>query len=71
MNDEVYAYVRTSRIGDSSFELEYALIRMVNGCEELCTTGSTVCIAYDYENCITASIPDYQRMKMQQFEALV
>ena len=70
LNDQVFAYVRTSRIGKSSFDLDYALVIMHNGAEEICTTGSTVCISFDYLLNISATIPDAHRAKMKEFEAL-
>lgn len=71
MNDEIYAYVRTSDVGHTSFVVKYVLTRVVNGTEEICTTGSTVCVCFDYNSDQKATIPDYQRAKMLEFEALV
>lgn len=71
LHDHVFAYVRTSRIGNSSFDLEYALVKLSNGTEELCTTGSTVCVTFDYQQNSPAAIPEAHRIKMQEFEALV
>ena len=71
MNDEIYAYVRTSDVGHTSFVVKYVLTRVVNGTEEICTTGSTVCVCFDYNSDKKATIPDYQRAKMLEFEALV
>lgn len=70
LHDELYAYVRTSCVGNTSFTLEYILARVVNGLEEVCTTGNTVCVTYNYRTNQKASIPDYQRAKMLEFEAL-
>ena len=69
-NDQVFAYVRTSRIGKSSFDLEYVLVRSDNGVEEICTTGSTVCVSFDYHLNSSSPIPEEYRIKMQEFEAL-
>ena len=71
LNDVVFAYVRTSRIGKSSFDLDYTLVKMNNGTEEICTTGSTVCISFDYLLNKSAAIPEEHRVKMQEFEALI
>lgn len=65
LTDEVYAYVRTSRIGNSSFDLDYVLIKMIDGKEEICTTGQTLCVSYDYKNQQTRAIPEKQRLKME------
>lgn len=70
LDDEIYAYVRTSRIGNSSFDVEYILVKKTNGQEEICTTGATSCVSYDYTLNKSAPIPAYQRDKMQDFEAL-
>ena len=70
LNDRIFAYVRTSRIGNSSFDLDYALVKMSNGTEQLCTTGSTVCVTFDYLLNTSANIPEAHRLKMQEFEAL-
>lgn len=70
LKDQILAYVRTSRIGNSSFDLEYALVKIYNGAEEICTTGQTVCIAFDYNQNQSLPIPEAQKLKMQMFEAL-
>ncbi len=69
-NDELYAYVRTSRVGNCSFDVEYVLTIKANADEEICTTGKTTCIFYDFESDKPALLPDLQRDKMIAFEAL-
>lgn len=71
LDDEIFAYVRTSRVGTTSFILEYALVTFKDGKEEICTTGSTVCVSFDYTTNLKAPIPDDYRSKMLEFEALV
>ncbi|HEY1025372.1 MAG TPA: thioesterase family protein [Sphingobacteriaceae bacterium] len=71
LNDEIFAYVRTTHLGTTSFTLEYALVRSVNGAEEICTTGSTVCVSFDYITNQKAPIPEGYRSRMLEFEALV
>lgn len=65
LSDEVYAYVRTSKIGNSSFELEYILVKNINGNEEICTTGQTLCVSFDYTLQKPTQIPALQRLKME------
>jgi acyl-CoA thioester hydrolase len=65
LTDEVYAYVRTSRIGKSSFDLDYVLVKLLDGNEEICTTGQTLCVCYDYKNQQSVPIPQKQRLKME------
>ena len=70
LHDEIYAYVRTSRIGNSSFDVEYILVKKMNGKEEICTTGLTSCVTFDYNLSKCFPIPPYQKNKMKDFEAL-
>ncbi len=65
LSDKVYAYVRTSKIGNSSFELEYVLVRNINGIEEICTTGQTLCVSFDYAMQKPTQIPSQQRIRME------
>ncbi|HYK76457.1 MAG TPA: thioesterase family protein [Daejeonella sp.] len=70
LDDKIFAYVRTSRIGNSSFDLDYALTKEKNGTEILCSTGNTVCITFDYRLNQNAPIPKNYRQRMQEFELL-
>jgi acyl-CoA thioester hydrolase len=64
LEDEIYCYVRTTRIGNSSFDMMYLLVRVTPNGEEICTTGKTVCISYDYTRNKSVPIPDMEREKM-------
>ena len=66
LTDKVFAYVRTSKIGNSSFELEYVLVKKLNGIEEICTSGQTICVSFDYLNQKPAGIPEHQRQLMEK-----
>lgn len=70
LNDEVYAYVRTARVGNCSFDVEYILTLKKPEGEVICTTGKTTCVFYDYEENKPAMIPDEHRERMIAFEAL-
>lgn len=70
LEDKISMYVRTSRIGKSSFDLEYLLIKMLNGEEVVCSKGKTVCVAFDYESKSSVSIPEEEKTKMIIFEQL-
>jgi len=71
LEDKVCMYVRTSRIGNTSFDLEYLIAKDVNGKEVICSKGKTVCVAFDYDTKKPSSIPDKERNKMMAFEQLV
>ncbi|WP_158798029.1 thioesterase family protein [Pedobacter sp. L105] len=68
--DQLSIYVRTSRIGDSSFDLEYLLVKHVNGDEVVCGTGKTVCVAFDHTTKKSTPIPETEKNKMVTFEQL-
>ncbi|MBE9600931.1 thioesterase family protein [Pedobacter sp. MC2016-24] len=70
IDDKISMYVRTSRIGKSSFDLEYLLVKTVHGKEEVCSRGKTVCVAFDYNSKSKAPIPVHEREKMVSFEQL-
>ncbi|HEY0897945.1 MAG TPA: thioesterase family protein [Sphingobacteriaceae bacterium] len=71
LNDRIQAYVRTSKVGTTSFVLEYVLTKISGNDEEICTTGSTVCVSFDYKKNEKAPIPAPQLSRMTEFEALV
>jgi len=64
LEDEIYCYVRTTRIGNSSFDMMHLLVRVTPNGEEICTTGKTVCISYDYTRNKSVPIPEREREKM-------
>ena len=66
LTDEIYTYVKTSRIGTSSFDLDYIIVKIVDGMEEVCTTGQTLCVTFDYKTNKPAPIPVFQRHKMEE-----
>lgn len=70
LKDKITMYVRTSRIGTTSFDLDYLLVKEVNGKEEICSTGKTVCVAFDYAAKTATAIPEVEKVKMTTFEQL-
>jgi acyl-CoA thioester hydrolase len=70
VDDKISMYVRTSRIGKTSFDLEYLLIKMEGSKEVICSKGKTVCVAFDYSTSAPAPIPEHERNKMIVFEQL-
>lgn len=70
INDQVSIYVRTSRIGTSSFDLEYLIVKTVHGKEIVCSKGITVCVAFSYSDQVSTHIPETEKSKMLTFEQL-
>jgi len=64
LEDEVWIYVRTSKIGNTSFEIEYVIVSIVNGEETLRTTGKTKQVTIDYKTKKPAAIPAEAKEKM-------
>ncbi|WP_129715755.1 thioesterase family protein [Pedobacter sp. SYP-B3415] len=70
LHEKISIYVRTVRIGRSSFELEYKIVKNSNGSDEVCSTGKTTCIAVSYQDKRPTEIPAEERLRMINFEQL-
>ncbi len=68
LEDEIFCYLRVSRIGNSSFDVMHMLVKTTPGGEEICTTGKTVCISYDYSVNKSVPIPSKERQKMIEYD---
>jgi acyl-CoA thioester hydrolase len=68
LKDEIFCYVRTTRIGNSSFDIMHVLVRMTPHGEEICTTGKTVCISYDYKANKSVPIQQKERDRMIAYD---
>jgi acyl-CoA thioester hydrolase len=68
LHDEIACYVRTSRIGNSSFDVMHVLVKITPNGEEICTTGKTVCISYNYIANKSIPIPAVERQRMIEYD---
>lgn len=68
INDTISCYTRVSRIGNSSFDMLYVLTRQTANGEEICTTGKSVCISYDYQKNKSVPIPHAERQRMIEYD---
>ena len=68
LEDKIACYVRTTRIGNSSLDLSHVLVKINSNGEEICTTGKTVCISYDYAFNRPTVIPEKERLKMIAYD---
>ncbi len=68
LHDKIECYVRTSRIGNSSFDVSYIIVKHTENGEEICTTGKTVCISYDYKSSQSVKIPADERARMIAYD---
>jgi acyl-CoA thioester hydrolase len=60
--------VRTSRIGNSSFDMMHVLVKATEHGEEICTTGKSVLVSYDYKANKSVPIPQKERQTMIEFD---
>ncbi len=68
--NDTYVYVRTSRLGNKSFEVSYIITSIVKGVEELTTTGSTTMVMFDYKTNSSVPMPDHLRERLSSYEGL-
>ena len=68
LEDKIFCYVRTTRIGNSSFDVMHVLVKLTPQGEEICTTCKTVCISYDYKSNKSVPIPATERQKIIDYD---
>jgi acyl-CoA thioester hydrolase len=68
LNDQIFCYVRTTRIGNSSFDVMHVIVKLTPHGEEICTTGKTVCVSYDYAANKSIPIPNRERLRMIEYD---
>ncbi len=67
--DQVKAYVRVSRLGGKSFDMEYLVTRQRDGGEEeIAATVKTIMVAYDYRQDTSIAVPDSWRERILAYE---
>jgi acyl-CoA thioester hydrolase len=66
--DPTYIYVRTSRIGTKSIEMEYVITNEDENGKVLMSRGSSVLVMFDYKKQASFPVPDRIRNQMIQFE---
>jgi acyl-CoA thioester hydrolase len=68
LNDEVYVYSRVSKFGTKSFEVEYKIVVVVNGNEDIAATGKSVQVCFDYTRNETMNVPETWKQKVIAYE---
>jgi acyl-CoA thioester hydrolase len=66
--NETFVYIRTSKLGTKSFEVQYLITSIVNEVEELTTTGSSTMVVFDYKTNKSAVMPEHLRAQIMEFE---
>lgn len=69
MDEKIFAYVKTSRLGNSSWDIEYILVsEKEDGSASLRTMGKTVQVAIDYQTNKPTPIPKAERDLMKKYD---
>ena len=68
LTDELFAYVKTSRVGKSSFGIDYILVAENLNNHSIKAKGKTIQVAFDYKTNKPAQIPEIYKNKMIEFD---
>lgn len=66
--DKASVFMRSSRIGNKSFEMEYLVVKKTAEGEKIITVASAVLVVYDYRNDKTIPLPAPYRDAILAFE---
>lgn len=67
VRDHAKVYVRTARVGNTSFDVQYELVSVrQDGKEVLVAKGLTTCVAFNYQTQKPSPIPEPQRSAMHR-----
>lgn len=70
LEQQVWVHVRISRIGRSSFDMEYCMEALSGGISEIAATGTSVQVCYNYESKTSIPMPVEWRKKILVFEGI-
>jgi len=66
--DPTYIYVRTTKLGNKSFEVQYVIVNESEDKKILMSRGASTLVMYDYKTKGSVSIPDYLRERIKAYE---
>jgi acyl-CoA thioester hydrolase len=66
--DPTYIYLRTSKLGNKSLEVQYIITNEYEDKKILMSKGSSVLVMYDYKTQASVPVPDYIRERLKQYE---
>lgn len=64
-NDKIEIHVRAKHVGSRSFTVAYEVIRVNDGKNELCSTGSTVLVCFNHKEQKTEMVPELWRAPLE------
>ena len=68
LEDEVWVHSRVSKIGNSSYDMEYVIVRIVDGVSQIAAIGKSVQVCFNYETNRTMKMPEEWKKYMLNFE---
>lgn len=66
--NEAFVYVRVSKFGNKSFEMNYLVTGFENGIEKLSATGNTTLVMFDYKTNQTIVLPESLKETIKNYE---
>lgn len=70
LNDKIDVKIKCSRVGNSSFDFEYELVKNKDGQEVVCVTGSTVMVAFNYVDNRVIRVPEKWKAILKEFDTV-
>ncbi|MBS1684200.1 MAG: acyl-CoA thioesterase [Bacteroidetes bacterium] len=66
--EPTFIYVRTTKLGTKSIEVQYAIVNEYEDRKVLVSRGSSVLVMYDYRAKGSVPVPDYTRERITAYE---
>jgi len=67
---EAYVYLRCTKFGNKSFELQYLITAIENGVEWLAAAASTTLVMFDYKTSSTVVMPESIKETIRNYEPI-
>ncbi|MBK7964723.1 MAG: acyl-CoA thioesterase [Bacteroidetes bacterium] len=68
LEDEVWVYAKVSRLGTSSYDMDYVIVRIANDVTTLAALGKSVQVCFNYETSKPIKMPPDWRAFIENFE---
>jgi acyl-CoA thioester hydrolase len=68
LEDEVWVYTRVSRLGSSSYDMDYAIVCISNNVSKVAAVGKSVQVCFSYETNTSMKMPAQWRSFIESFE---
>lgn len=70
LKDKIAVKIRCSRIGNSSFDFAYEVVKYKGDAEIICATGTTVMVAFNYAENKVIPIPEKWKTIFNEFDTI-